>query len=398
MLDFKYDIETGNLFLFDSSRVESIVKNILKKGFKLGDNTIYLRPTYIDMDGNPIQNAGDMYPKTSGTYSLGSSSYRWRDLYLANRVFMSTDRPIAFGDLAFVWGRFDSARISFNAWYNGSAWQIPNASYRSSLIDIGIATGYTWGDAIGFYFTQTPGGTDFDERAVLDYLGNLKIDGDFDASALKIGGTEVLTSGRVLQNIASVAQSLLPSSDNTHNLGSSSYKWKNGYIITNVIGSGLSLPNNIAGELHVGWRKYGTSGNYEVSRIAIQPPFHTGGPFIVFARDEPTNAYLTLKYGTNKIFEIRHNGLLWLFNTAYLKTILPDANNAFDLGSSSYRWRNVHAVNLYGTAHYADVYFQDLVCPLCHKRFKEHDKLVLIVTKVSDKEIRCLPAHLECDS
>jgi len=79
-------------------------------------------------------------------------------------------------------------------------------------------------------------------------------------------------------------------------------------------------------------------------------------------------------------------------------SLLPISDNTYDLGSSSYRWKNIYAVNLYGTAHYADVYFQDLVCPLCHKRFKEHDKLVLIVTKVSDKEIRCLPAHLECDS
>ncbi|MHA1289089.1 MAG: LamG domain-containing protein [Candidatus Thorarchaeota archaeon] len=133
MLDFKYDIETGNLLLFDSSRLESLVKNILKKGFKLGDNTIYLRPTYIDMDGNPIQNAGNIYPKTSGTYSLGSSTYKWLNAFL------------------------------------------------SGYADIG---------------------------------------------SLRISGTEVLTSGRALQNIASVAQTLLPDADATRDLGSSSYRWR----------------------------------------------------------------------------------------------------------------------------------------------------------------------------
>jgi len=159
MIDFKYDMETGNLLLFDSSRLGSFIRDILKKGFKLGDNTIYLRPTYIDLNGNPL--------KKSGTITFGSS---------------------------------EDVNI-----------------YRSAT-------------------------------------NVLKTDDNFDALALRINGTEVITSGR-----------------------------------------------------------------------------------------------------------------------------------------------DVHAVNLYGTAHYADIYFQDLECPLCKRKFKEHDKLVLIVTKVSDKEIRCLPAHLECD-
>jgi hypothetical protein len=42
---------------------------------------------------------------------------------------------------------------------------------------------------------------------------------------LAIRGTTVITSGRVLQNIASVAQTLLPDADNTRALGSSSYRW-----------------------------------------------------------------------------------------------------------------------------------------------------------------------------
>jgi len=58
----------------------------------------------------------------------------------------------------------------------------------------------------------------------------LKTDDNFDALALRIGGTEVLTSGRVLQNISSISQTLLPTSDNTYDLGSSSYRWSDGYF------------------------------------------------------------------------------------------------------------------------------------------------------------------------
>jgi hypothetical protein len=42
---------------------------------------------------------------------------------------------------------------------------------------------------------------------------------------LAIRGTTVITIARILQNIASVAQTLLPFADNTYALGSSSYRW-----------------------------------------------------------------------------------------------------------------------------------------------------------------------------
>jgi len=77
--------------------------------------------------------------------------------------------------------------------------------------------------------------------------------------------------------------------------------------------------------------------------------------------------------------------------------LVPGAyDNVFDLGKPALRWKAVHAVDLYGTAHYADVYFQDLECPICKQRFKVGDKLVFTILSVSDKEIRCLPAHMEC--
>jgi len=59
--------------------------------------------------------------------------------------------------------------------------------------------------------------------------GLLKTDDNFDALALRIGGTEVLTSDRVLKNIASVSQTLSPTSDNAYDLGTSSLRWRVAY-------------------------------------------------------------------------------------------------------------------------------------------------------------------------
>jgi len=75
-----------------------------------------------------------------------------------------------------------------------------------------------------------------------------------------------------------------------------------------------------------------------------------------------------------------------------------EPSGTWNLGSSTSKWNEVHAVDLYGTAHYADVYFKDLECPICDERFKVGDKLVFTIVEVSDKEIRCLPAHLRCVS
>ncbi|RLI01698.1 hypothetical protein DRO30_03760, partial [Candidatus Bathyarchaeota archaeon] len=80
MIDFKYDIRTGKIHLLDTSNLDSYIFSILKSGFDLGDNTIYLRPSYIDMDGNPIKNTGAVYPKSDKAYDLGTSSYRWSSL------------------------------------------------------------------------------------------------------------------------------------------------------------------------------------------------------------------------------------------------------------------------------------------------------------------------------
>jgi hypothetical protein len=70
--------------------------------------------------------------------------------------------------------------------------------------------------------------------------GSLNLSGALNVGSLQIGGTTVIDSNRVLQNIASVAQSLVPSADNSYDLGSSSYRWRNVYAVS-VYGALISL-------------------------------------------------------------------------------------------------------------------------------------------------------------
>ena len=70
--------------------------------------------------------------------------------------------------------------------------------------------------------------------------GSLTMSGSLSLNSLQIGGTTVIDSNRKLQNIASIVQSMLPDSDNTYDLGSSSYRWRNAYVV-NMYGALVSL-------------------------------------------------------------------------------------------------------------------------------------------------------------
>ena len=58
------------------------------------------------------------------------------------------------------------------------------------------------------------------------YFAGSLVGGVGNLGSLQIGGTVVIDDSRILKNIASIAQALNPSADNTYNLGSSSKRWK----------------------------------------------------------------------------------------------------------------------------------------------------------------------------
>jgi hypothetical protein len=66
-----------------------------------------------------------------------------------------------------------------------------------------------------------------------------------------------------------------------------------------VRGSGTIANNGGAAEFHIGYSlaNAGTAGS--VSRLAIQPYGHTGGPWRFIARDDSSKAYLDWLYGIN---------------------------------------------------------------------------------------------------
>jgi hypothetical protein len=171
-----------------------------------------------------------------------------------------------------------------------------------------------------------------------------------------------------------VNSNLIPGSDNSYNLGSSSNRWANVYAVnvyasninggtpitgsgstnyvakftgsnslgnsiiydngTNVgivtsnpqakldvvgnqvVGNSGALPNGVVAELHIGRQLAGAGTVGEVTRIALQPYGHTGGPFKIVNRDDASNAYLDLRYGSSNLLTIIHNGNIGIGTTS----------------------------------------------------------------------------------
>mgnify|MGYP000058807377 CR=1 FL=1 len=312
-------------------------------------------PYYVRKTGDTIfgtMSTQTIQPRTDNAYDLGSASYRWRNLELAGYGNLGSLRiggteVITSGrvlqnvsaDASIITsGVFDVARIP----------NLDASKITSGVLDLARIPSIDW--------TRMP----FDTWSeLLSEIGNNV--GDYlNLTYLQIDSTTVITNSRVLQNIIQVAQDWIPDGNSTRNLGSTSNQWHRLYL---------------GGELIFG----GDTNLYRSGSNILKTDDHFDS--------------LSLKIGGTEV--ISSSRVLRNISNVD-QSLLPLTGSSYNLGSSDLKWNAVYANNFYGTAHYADVCFQDLICPICNKHFKVNDKLVLLVTKVSEKEIRCVPAHLEC--
>ena len=185
------------------------------------------------------------------------------------------------------------------------------------------------------------------------FAGNVTIGGYGNLGSLRIGGTEVITSGRVLKNIASVAQSLLPDADNTRDLGSSSYFWRDLYL-----GGSLRGLGNV--QILIQSRQtYGTAIRIQGGSSTIIAGGEGGDQvwnnianlddeWLYLASDQSVKIITALQGGWSARIE---NATFSADGNNYLRNTLPSSDNTYDLGSSSYGWRDLHIkrdVYLYG--------------------------------------------------
>lgn len=145
-------------------------------------------------------------------------------------------------------------------------------------------------------------------------------DGTYTGNNSFNGSTQVGDSTADILTInARVNTSIIPSANNTYDLGSSALRWKDLYLS----GSTLQLGNTALSDTANG--------------------ISTG------------NAYFTsnLKSVGNNIFGTTSSDTISM-NGSVNTAILPSANVTYNLGTNSMRWNEVHASNLHATSLYID--------------------------------------------
>jgi hypothetical protein len=181
----------------------------------------------------------------------------------------------------------------------------------------------------------------------------------------KTGGDltiETTTSGNiVLSPYSNVnSKSVLPSTTNTYNLGSSSYYWNNGYITT------LNTTQIINSSQNSNLVQQTTSGDIVFNPVnGCVRPYTTNTYNLGSSSYYWNNGYITTLNTTQIINSSQNSNLLQqttsgdiVFNPVN-GCVRPYTNNTYDLGTSSFSWRGLNVNNIYDNNLYTNYIKRD---------------------------------------
>jgi hypothetical protein len=297
--------------------------------------------TVIDSSRN-LQNIASivqsLLPNADNTYDLGSSTLRWRGLYLAGAANVGS---LYVGGTVVI----TSDRMLSNIAYLATS-LVP---YLDNTYDIG-------GSA--------------------SRIRNIYVAGTANVGSLQIAGTTVIDSSRNLVGLASVAQNLVPDTNATRNLGSSTNHFD--FIYCVEIGrSDGSLGIVAYGDTYLGsgnaWRwilqsaghlvpyadnsyDIGTSStrvrNLYLAGAANVGSLQIAGTTVIDSSRNLTNIASATVSGAANVGYLQIGGTTVitgdrkLMNILYSATsLVPAVDATYDLGVSSQRWNNFYAVN-----------------------------------------------------
>ena len=390
----------------------------------------------------------NVLPVTDNTYDLGSSTYRWRNLYLSGALVVAGDANV--GSLQ-VGGTtvIDSGRNVVNIVSVNSSLLTPGQVFllaqpvdadstdtlRSSPNIVLRAKYWTGTASANFDVTIRHVIVSTEPLSKLSFVfGGVErafivSDGSMNIGSLLVGGRTVIGSDRSLRNIVGVAQSLLPSSDNTYDLGSSTYRWRNLYLGGALVVAGAA---NV-GSLQVGGTTViDSSRNLQnVNWISGVMRRDTGQEIFRCQNDALQTFYFALRNAANTIardhclaplddisgyWGISSNRWFALYSF-YVGTwkldfrgsdyshlpldpythhyLVPYVDGYSYIGTSTNRFYYIRGLTVVS----GDIGFEDRRCLVCGREFKEGDAVVLKVRKVDDENMQVLavPVHAECN-
>jgi len=324
----------------------------------------------------------NLIPAADNTYSLGSATRKWSDIYTYNLTVAAdflplTDNAQDLGSAALEWrnlyidgiGYIDKLYVSDDAGEGVSNNLIPdtddthdlgsNSYWWKDLYVDGTGRIHTlvlssnFGEGVGSHIRPIADDT-YDLGHASYQWKDLFIDGvaNIDTLSLSTAAGE------------GCATSLIPTTDDAADLGSSSYQWKDLYIdgtatidilsLSNAAGEGVSTTmrpvataTHSLGAPSYKWLNLYLSGLGQIDKLQLGTAGGSGVDSDLVPSADDT---YDLGSGTREFKDLFIDGVANI-DTLSLSTtagegassdLTPTANGTYNLGSSSYRWNNLY--------------------------------------------------------
>ena len=188
---------------------------------------------------------------------------------------------------------------------------------------------------------------------------------------------------------------IVPIETNSYDLGKADHRWRNVYL------HHLNFANQIRDDYIKLW-------DYYLIGIRSYTWFAQSNQRFQFKSREANNTdypeiFQLLRSDESVAFGVRYDGAITTFG-GFGTHVLPISDNAYDLGSSSYRWANVYGVNVYASSVYSgllrgtDVYASNVYASAKVKvgdlefenkwKFTEHPKYGIVLVSPKGKKYR----------
>ena len=304
----------------------------------------------VTLSGTIIVNGREgtsLIPKFTATSDIGSNGLRWQNIYAGN---------VYVDDLLLTDNFISTTASNSNLELRG------NASGSVILDSVSVKSTLLSSTGTNANLNITPSGTGKvllpDDTFV---TGNLGITGNLVVNSNTQLG-DVLSD--IVYFIGSVNTDIVPQTNTTYDLGSSSFKWQNtyfgnivvddiaisdNYIATTISNSNLELRGNGTGAVRVDQLDFKTntiSANLANTNIQLQA---TGTGKIKLNDDTFVTGILTttgnlVVSGNSTLGDSSSDSIL--LNGSLVNDLLPTATATYDVGASNLRWQDIYTGNV----------------------------------------------------
>lgn len=227
----------GNLAVTGTITADGNV--VIKGNITIGDETTDRIVLNAKIDS-------DILPLATNTYDLGNNSYRWQHIYtynfsslietqIANLTFNNS--TITSGDTLSI-TTSAGGEIIFNNRIVIDSIEIENNTISTNISNADLEI--------------SPSGTgEINLNSTTNIDGNLNVSGNVDVTGDVIVRGNIQIGDELSDTItinASITSDLIPETDNTYDLGSSSYRWRSAYV-NNFYTTTLDVPSLDIGDI-----------------------------------------------------------------------------------------------------------------------------------------------------